>query len=119
VTLVRVVLGPKVVKKSILCKNRKDQAMLVNVLEQELLMPMNFGLSFDIHQWMEVKVHQENCDYLGISMEGSPRSLLGDMDIQEILKRRKQELVELERRRRTTKLKINKLFNVKLEQHMI
>jgi hypothetical protein len=93
--------------------------MLVNVLEQELLMPMNFRLSFDIHQWMEVQVHQENCDYLGISMEGSPRSLLGDMDIQEILKRRKQELVELERRRRTTKLKINKLFNVKLEQHMI
>jgi hypothetical protein len=29
-------------------------------------------------------------------MEGSPRSLLGDMDMQQTLKRQKQELVELE-----------------------
>jgi hypothetical protein len=45
---------------------------------------------------MEVKVHREDCDYHGISMEGSPRSLLGDMDMQQTLKRQKQELVELE-----------------------
>jgi hypothetical protein len=45
---------------------------------------------------MEVKMHQEDCDYLGISMEDSPTFLLGDMDTQETLKRRKQELVEFE-----------------------
>lgn len=70
--------------------------MLVNVLKQKLLISMNFGLSCDIHRWMEVKMHQEDCDYLGISMEDSPTFLLGDMDTQETLKRRKQELVEFE-----------------------
>ncbi len=45
----RVVLRLEIVKKLILCKNRKDQVVLVNNLKQELLMPMNFGLSCDIH----------------------------------------------------------------------
>lgn len=56
-TLVKVVLRPEVMKKIILCKNRKDQTLLIDVLKQELLMPMNFGLSCGIHWWMEVKVH--------------------------------------------------------------
>ncbi len=68
---------------------------------------MNFGLSCDIHRWTEVKVHQQDCDYLGISMEDSPRSFLGDMDMQETLKRRKQKLVELEVHFNTRKVNNN------------
>lgn len=40
-------------------------------------------------------------------MEDSPRSLLGDMDTQETLKRRKQELVELEVHFNTRKVNNN------------
>jgi len=60
---------------------------------------------------MEVKMHQEDCDYLGISMEDSPTFLLGDMDTQETLKRRKQELVEFEVHFNTWKVNNNKIEN--------
>jgi hypothetical protein len=95
VSLVRGVLRPKAVENLLLCKHRKDQALLLEDLKQEL-----WGANFDPeyeHPWPQVqKVPEGNDDYLGESMEGSAMSLLGKKDTQEVWQRRQNELMELE-----------------------
>ncbi|CAM6080201.1 unnamed protein product [Sphagnum tenellum] len=94
VSLVRGVLRPKVVENLLLCKHRKDQTLLLEDLKQEL-----WGTNLDPkyeHPWPQVReVSEENDDYLGQSMEGSAMSLLGEKDIQEVLQKRQNELMEL------------------------
>jgi hypothetical protein len=95
VSLVRGVLRPKAVENLLLCKHRKDQALLLEDLKQEL-----WGANLDPkyeHPWPQVReVSQGNDDYLGESMEGSAMSLLGEKDTQDVLQRRQNELMELE-----------------------
>ncbi|CAK9198148.1 unnamed protein product [Sphagnum troendelagicum] len=95
VSLVRGVLRPKAVENLLLCKHRKDQALLLEDLKQEL-----WGANLDPkyeHPWPQVReVFEGNDDYLGESMEGSTMSLLGEKDTQEVLQRRQNELMELE-----------------------
>jgi hypothetical protein len=95
VSLVRGVLRPKAVENLLLCKHRKDQAVLLEDLKQEL-----WGANLDSkyeHPWPQVREMSEgNDDYLGESMEGSAMSLLGEKDTQEVLQRRQNELMELE-----------------------
>ncbi len=95
VSLMRGVLRPKAVENLLLCKHRKDQAVLLEDLKQEL-----WGANLDSkyeHPWPQVREMSEgNDDYLGESMEGSAMSLLGEKDTQEVLQRRQNELMELE-----------------------
>jgi hypothetical protein len=95
VSLVHGVLRPKAVENLLLCKHRKEQALLLEDLKQEL-----WGANFDPeyeHPWPQVReVLEGTCDYLGESMEGSVMSLLGEKDTQEVLQRRQNELMELE-----------------------
>jgi hypothetical protein len=94
VSLVRGVLRPKAVENLLLCKHRKDQALLLEDLKQEL-----WGANLDPkyeHPWPQVQeVHEGGRDYLGESMEGSAMSLLGAKDTQDIVQRRENELMEL------------------------
>jgi hypothetical protein len=94
VSLVRGVLRPKAVENLLLCKHRKDQALLLEDLKQEL-----WGTSLDPkyeHPWPQVQeVPKGSRDYLGESMEGSAMSLLGEKDTQDIVQRRENELMEL------------------------
>jgi len=95
VSLVRGVLRPKAVEILLLCKHRKDQALLLEDLKQELW-GVNLDLKYE-HPWPQVReVSQGNDDYLPESMEGSAMSLLGEKDTQEVWQRRQNELVELE-----------------------
>jgi hypothetical protein len=90
----RGVLRPKAVENLLLCKHRKDQALLLEDLKQEL-----WGANLDPkyeHPWPQVREVPEHDDYLGESMEGSVMSLLGEKDTQEVLQRRQNELMELE-----------------------
>jgi hypothetical protein len=95
VSLVRGVLRPKAVENLLLCKHRKDQALLLEDLKQEL-----WGANLDPtyeHLWPQMReVPKGSRDYLGESMEGSVMSLLGERDTQEVLQRRQNELMELE-----------------------
>ncbi len=95
VSLVRGVLRPKAVENLLLCKHRKDQALLLEDLKQEL-----WGANFDPkyeHPWPRVReVLEGSRDYLGESMEGSIMSLLGEKDTQEVWQRRQNELMELQ-----------------------
>jgi hypothetical protein len=95
VSLVHGVLRPKAVENLLLCKHRKDQALLLEDLKQEL-----WGANLDPkyeHPWPQVReVPKGTRDYLGESMEGSAISLLGEKDINDIWQRRQNELMELE-----------------------
>ncbi|CAK9198095.1 unnamed protein product [Sphagnum troendelagicum] len=95
VSLVHGVLRPKAVENLLLCKHRKDQALLLEDLKQEL-----WGANLDPkyeHPWPQVQeVLEGGRDYLGESMEGSAISLLGEKDINDIWQRRQNELKELE-----------------------
>jgi hypothetical protein len=95
VSLVRGVLRPKAVENLLLCKHRKDQALLLEDLKQELK-GANLDPKYE-HPWPEVrKVLEGNDDYLGGSMEGSAMSLLGEKDTHELFQRRQNELMELQ-----------------------
>jgi hypothetical protein len=94
VSLVRVVLRPKVVENLLLRKHRKDQALLLEDLKQELWQA-NFDPNYE-HVWPQVQVLEWYDDYLGESKEGSAMSLLGEKDTQEAFERRKNEFMELE-----------------------
>jgi hypothetical protein len=92
---VRGVLRPKAVENLLLCKHRKDQALLLEDLKQEL-----WGANFDPeyeHAWPQVReVPKGSCDYLGESTESSAMSLLGEKDTQELFQRRQNELMEFQ-----------------------
>ncbi|CAM6055656.1 unnamed protein product [Sphagnum tenellum] len=99
VALVRGVLRPKVVKNLVLCKNRKNQTVLIEDLKQELvedlkreLLVENFELSQCVHTWPEVDVPLDDCDYLSISMDDKVTSLLGELQTLEVLDRHFQHL---------------------------
>jgi hypothetical protein len=95
VSLVHGVLRPKAVENLLLCKHRKDQALLLEDLKQELL-GANLDPKYE-HPWPQVQeVLEGGRDYLGKSMEGSAISLLGEKDINDIWQRRQNELMELE-----------------------
>ncbi|CAK9198142.1 unnamed protein product [Sphagnum troendelagicum] len=95
ISLVHGVLRPKAVENLLLCKHRKDQALLMEDLKQEL-----WGANLDPkyeHPWPQVQgVLEGGHDYLGESMGGSAISLLGEKDINDIWQRRQNELMELE-----------------------
>jgi hypothetical protein len=87
VSLVRGVLKPKAVENLLLCKHRKDQALLLEDLKQELR-GANLNSEYE-HPWPKVReVLERNDDYLGAGMEGSAMSLLGEKDIQDVWQRR-------------------------------
>ncbi|KAH9544644.1 hypothetical protein CY35_12G005200, partial [Sphagnum magellanicum] len=95
VSLVRGVLRPKVVKNLLLCKHRKDQAVLLEDLKQELR-GANLDPTYE-HPWIEVQeVLEGDDDYLRASTEGSVMSLLGEKDLQDVWQRRQNELMELQ-----------------------
>jgi hypothetical protein len=95
VSLMHGVLKPKAVENLLLCKHRKDQALLLEDLKQELW-GANLDLKYE-HPWPQVQeVLEGGRDYLGESMEGSVMSLLGEKDINDIWQRRQNELMELE-----------------------
>ncbi|KAH9544647.1 hypothetical protein CY35_12G005500 [Sphagnum magellanicum] len=95
ISLVRGVLRPKAVENLLLCKHRKDQALLLEDLKQELR-GANLDPEYE-HPWPEVQeVLEGNDDYLGGSMEGSAMSLLGEKDLQDVWQRRQNELMELQ-----------------------
>jgi len=94
VSLVKAILRPKVVQELFLCKNRKDQAILVEALKQELL-GSNLDLSY-VHSWPKLVVPEENPSFLPPSMDDSAMSLLGEEDTQEVIKRRQHDLLELD-----------------------
>jgi hypothetical protein len=95
VSLVRGVLRPKAVENLLLCKHRKDQALLLEDLKQELR-GANLDPKYE-HPWQQVQeVPKGSQDYLGRSMEGSAMSLLGEKDTHELFQRRQNELMELQ-----------------------
>ncbi len=95
VSLVRGVLRPKVVENLLLCKHRKDQAVLLEDLKQELR-GANLDPTYE-HPWIEVQeVLEGDDDYLRASTEGSVMSLLGEKDLQDVWQRRQNELMELQ-----------------------
>ncbi len=103
VVLVRGVLRPKVVKNLVLCKNRKNQTVLVEDLKQELvkdlkqeLLVENFELSQCVHTWPEVAVPVNDPDYLSISMDDKVTSLLGELQTLEVLERHFRHLKNAE-----------------------
>jgi hypothetical protein len=103
VALVRGVLRPEVVKNLVLCKNRKNQAVLVENLKQELvkdlkqkLLVENFELSQHLHTWPIVNVPLDDPDYLSISMGDKVTSLLGELQTLEVLDRHSRHLKNVE-----------------------
>jgi hypothetical protein len=99
VVLVRGVLRPKVVENLVLCKNRKNQTVLVEDLKQELvedlkreLLIENFELSQCVHTWPEVDVPENDPDHLPSSMHDKIRSLLGELQTLEVLERHSRHL---------------------------
>ncbi|KAH9567131.1 hypothetical protein CY35_03G015000 [Sphagnum magellanicum] len=103
VALVRGVLRPKVVQNLMLCKNRKNQTVLVEVLKQELvedlkreLLVENFELSQCVHTWPQVDVPLDDRDYLSISMDDKVTSLLGELQTLEVLERHFRHLKNAE-----------------------
>jgi hypothetical protein len=103
VALVKGVLRPKVVKNLVLCKNRKDQVVLVEDLKQELvenlkleLLVENLELSQCVHTWPEVDVPLDDPDYLSISMDDNVTSLLGELQTLEVLDRHFRHLKNVE-----------------------
>ncbi|CAM6056760.1 unnamed protein product [Sphagnum tenellum] len=103
VALVRGVLRPKVVKNLMLCKNRKNQIVLVEDLKQELvedlkreLLVENFEMSQCVHTWPEVDVPLDDPDYLSISMDDKVTSLLGELQTLEVLERHFRHLKNAE-----------------------
>ncbi|CAM6049456.1 unnamed protein product [Sphagnum compactum] len=111
VALVRGVLRPKVVKNLVLCKNRKNQTVLVEDLKQELVQELkqelvqdlkqellveNFELSQCVHTWPEVDVPSSDRDYLSISMDDKVTSLLGELQTLEVLDRHFRHLKNVE-----------------------
>jgi hypothetical protein len=103
VALVKGVLRPKVVKNLVLCKNRKNQVVLVEDLKQELvenlkleLLVENLELSQCVHTWPEVDVPLDDPDYLSISMDDNVTSLLGELQTLEVLNRHFRHLKNLE-----------------------
>jgi hypothetical protein len=95
ISLVRGVLRPKAVENLLLCKHRKDQALLLEDLKQELR-GANLDPKYE-HPWQQVQeVPKGSQDYLGRSMEGSAMSLLGEKDTHELFQRRQNELMELQ-----------------------
>ncbi len=103
VALVRGVLRPKVVKNLVLCKNRKNQIVLVEDLKQELVQDLkqellveNFELSQCVHTWPQVDVPLDDPDYLSISMDDTVTSLLGELQTLEVLDRHFRHLKNAE-----------------------
>jgi hypothetical protein len=103
VALVRGVLRPKVVKNLVLCKNRKNQIVLVEDLKQEFVQELkqellveNFELSQCVHTWPEVDVPLDDRDYLAISMDDKVTSLLGELQTLEVLDRHFRNLKNVE-----------------------
>ncbi|CAM6032727.1 unnamed protein product [Sphagnum compactum] len=103
VALVRGVLRPKVVKNLVLCKNRRNQSVLVEDLKQELvedlkqeLLVENFELSQCVHTWPQVDVPLDDPDYLSISMDDKVTSLLGELQTLEVLERHFRNLKNAE-----------------------
>jgi hypothetical protein len=103
VALVRGVLRPEVVKNLVLCKNRKNQTVLVEDLKQKLvkdlkqkLLVENFELSQHLHTWPIVNVPLDDPDYLSISMGDKVTSLLGELQTLEVLDRHSRHLKNVE-----------------------
>jgi hypothetical protein len=103
VALVRGVLRPIVVRNLMLCKNRKNQTVLVEDLKQELvehlkrkLLVENFELSQCVHTWPKVDVPLDDPDYLSISMDDQVTSLLGASQTSEVLVRHFRHLKNAE-----------------------
>jgi hypothetical protein len=103
VALVRGVLRPKVVQNLVLCKNRKNQTVLVEDLKEELvenlkrqLLVENFELSQCVHTWPQVDVPLDDHDYLSISMDDKVTSLLGELQTLEVLERHFRHLKNAE-----------------------
>jgi len=103
VALVRGVLRPKVVENLMLCKNRKNQAVLVEDLKQELVQELkpellveNIDVSQCVHTWPEVDVPLDDFDYLSISMDDKVTSLLGELQTLEVLERHFRQLKNAE-----------------------
>jgi hypothetical protein len=103
VALVRGVLRPKVVKNLVLCKNRKNQIVLVEDLKQELVQDLeqellveNFELSQCVHTWPKMNVPPDDHDYLSISMDDKVTSLLGELQTLEVLDRHFRHLKNAE-----------------------
>jgi hypothetical protein len=103
VALVRGVLRPKVVENLMLCKNRKNQTVLVEDLKQELVQELkpellveNIDVSQCVHTWPEVDVPLDDFDYLSISMDDKVTSLLGELQTLEVLERHFRHLKNAE-----------------------
>ncbi|CAK9220618.1 unnamed protein product [Sphagnum troendelagicum] len=103
VALVRGVLRPKVVENLMLCKNRKNQTVLVEDLKQELVQELkpellveNIEVSRCVHTWPEVDVPLDDFDYLSISMDDKVTSLLGELQTLEVLERHFRHLKNAE-----------------------
>jgi len=107
VALVKGILRPKCVERLLLCKNRKDQVVLVENLKQELL-AANLDSSY-VHPWGEVDVGEEDMDYLGKGMDDTATSLLGAIDTTDVFDRRFQNLKELENDVNNLKLSSNEI----------
>jgi hypothetical protein len=91
------------VKNLVLCKNRKNQIVLVEDLKQELVQELkqellveNFELSQCVHTWPEVDIPLDDPDYLGISMDDKVTSLLGELQTLELLDRQVRHLKNVE-----------------------
>jgi hypothetical protein len=103
VALVRGVLRPKVVRNLMLCKNRKNQTVLVENLKQNLveelkreLLVKNCRLLQCVHTWPKVDVPLDDPDYLSISMDDKVTSLLGELQTLEVLERHFRHLKNAE-----------------------
>ncbi|KAH8966296.1 hypothetical protein BDL97_03G018400 [Sphagnum fallax] len=103
VALVRGVLRPKVVENLMLCKNRKNQTVLVEDLKQELVQELkpellveNIEVSQCVHTWPEVDVPLDDFDYLSISMDDKVTSLLGELQTLDVLERHFRHLKNAE-----------------------
>ncbi|KAH8932513.1 hypothetical protein BDL97_19G077000 [Sphagnum fallax] len=95
IALVRGILRPKAVEVLLLCKDRKDQVVLVEDLKQDLL-ATNLDTSY-VHVWKKVPNEKEcNVNFFGGGMEDTAISLLGEVDTHEVFQRRHRALEELQ-----------------------
>jgi len=107
VALVRGILRPKVVQLLLLCKDRKEQVVLVEDLKQDLL-AANLETSY-VHIWKKVpNVGECNVNFFGRHMEDTAISLLGEVDTREVFQRRQRTPPKFENQ--VTKLEENKTY---------
>jgi hypothetical protein len=107
VALVRGILRPKVVQLLLLCKDRKEQVVLVEDLKQDLL-AANLDTSY-VHTWKKVaNVGESNVNFFGGHMKDTAISLLGEVDTREVFQRRQRAPPKFENQ--VTKLEKNKTY---------